>query len=928
MKPILYAPDEENFTSQGLGVLSDAISVYVEEERNGMYELVMKYPFDGVHFHDIKHSCVIKALPYEGANLQLFRVYKITSPMNKQCTVYAEHISYQLNYIPVVPFTATSCGDALAGMKNNAAQTCPFTFWTDIVSGATYSQLEPQNIKSRLLGEQGSVLDVYGGEYEWDNYTVKLHANRGWDRDVTLRYGKNITDITQEENISNTYTGVVGYWTGQVIDNNAKAYIQGQIDVLETSIGQIQQKIEAQTTVVNNRKTAYQNAVAEYGKDSAQAKKKKTSWNNAKAKLKELNAQLEEEQMWLEHYQKELQSVEGTKFDKCVYTSVRTIATDEEFPYTRIKMVDLSQELEEEPSVTTLNQALTAWIERNDIGSPKVSLKVNFVAMWDTEEYKEIAPLERVRLCDTVMVQFERLNVSVAAKVRKYKFNVLLERYDSIELGDARPTLSSNIVDSNKYILEALARTPTASWAQADIERATALLQGGYGGYVVYNTNANGQPEEILIMNTPDVATATTVIRMNKNGIGFSLTGYEGPYRTAWTIDSHFIADFITAGELNANIIHAGIISDYHNSTYAITSDTSVQTGKGYYTRWNDGTAQSPKWVYQLVSNPTGNPHALGYYECTHPANTNFWNLNTGEFQLMSTVKVGNETLEQFVADHSTQLTQENVFNALTKNGTKQGIIMDSYGNLYINASYLNSNTIAGNNLISQQAEDSSGGYSMRKRSVIRNGDIAIEVYNSSEGWITAGRMHTNSFIISADGNNRSGIEIFSDLDMDLIATDKLWLESMGSGDGKGVYSDSIATKTISSAGVTVKVHPNGALGISSSSRRYKHDIKALDGDLDPHKILDVEVIQFKYKPEYCEDPADELKDVPGFIAEQVEEVYPAAVCYMPDENGEMKCETWDEKKMIPPMLALIQEQDKRIKELENKLNNITLWRG
>lgn len=820
MKPILYAPDEENFTSQGLGVLSDAISVYVEEERNGMYELVMKYPFDGVHFHDIKHSCVIKALPYEGANLQLFRVYKITSPMNKQCTVYAEHISYQLNYIPVVPFTAASCGDALAGMKNNAAQTCPFTFWTDIVSGATYSQLEPQNIKSRLLGEQGSVLDVYGGEYEWDNYTVKLHANRGWDRDVTLRYGKNITDITQEENISNTYTGVVGYWTGQVIDNNAKAYIQGQIDVLETSIDQIQQKIEAQTTVVNNKKTAYQNAVAEYGKDSAQAKKKKTSWNNAKAKLKELNAQLEEEQMWLEHYQKELQSVEGTKFDKCVYTSVRTIATDEEFPYPRIKMVDLSQELEEEPSVTTLNQALTAWIEKNDIGRPKVSLKVNFVALWDTEEYKEIAPLERVRLCDTVMVQFERLNVSVAAKVRKYKFNVLLERYDSIELGDARPTLSSNIVDSNKYIIEALARTPTASWAQADIERATALLQGGYGGYVVYNTNANGQPEEILIMNTPSISTATTVIRMNKNGIGFSTDGYEGPYTTAWTIDGVFLAD----------VIKTGILGD--------------------------------------------------------AASKNYWNMVTGALSISSTSKVDDDkTLSNYISDQIPDLDQQSVFNALTNNGETQGIYLQN-GKVYINGTYIQAGTISGNRISGGIIEGTTFKSESNSYSItIDNGFITlsspivggqdVSLYNNVNGLAVGGHLYLDSVPHGASENHFLRID----------------------SDGMVVYTT----------------------GSGTSSRRYKRDIGAVtDPALDPHKILEIPVQQFRYNEASRESKEEQEKTKIGLIAEDVAEIYPCAALY---DEGQV--ETWSERYMIPPMLALIQEQDKRIKELENKLNNI-----
>lgn len=216
MKPILFAENSTVFTSNGIGRLSDAVSCTVTEERNGMYELEMVYPSTGVHFEDIAIRSIIVVLPYIGASLQPFRVYQITRPINGQVTIRAQHISYDLSKNTTMPFSVqasvTACNDALQGLKANAVETCPFTFWTDVTTNASYSQTAPATIRSRLGGVEGSILDQFHGEYEWDVYTVKFHDERGADNGVVLRYGKNITDIKQDTNIANTITGVVPYW--------------------------------------------------------------------------------------------------------------------------------------------------------------------------------------------------------------------------------------------------------------------------------------------------------------------------------------------------------------------------------------------------------------------------------------------------------------------------------------------------------------------------------------------------------------------------------------------------------------------------------------------------------------------------------------------------------------------------------------------
>lgn len=212
MKPRLYPENETNFESNGLGPLSDALACTVEENRNGAFELSMEYPVTGVLFDELKHGSIIFAPPNDSSEPQPFRVYGKSTPLSGVVTVRAKHISYQLSHIPVSPFTAGSCAAALQGLKTNAVEPCPFDFWTDKETVATFTVKEPASARSLLGGVAGSVLDVYGGEYEFNRYTVKLHKARGTDSGVVIAYGKNLVDIDQEESIENTITGVYPYY--------------------------------------------------------------------------------------------------------------------------------------------------------------------------------------------------------------------------------------------------------------------------------------------------------------------------------------------------------------------------------------------------------------------------------------------------------------------------------------------------------------------------------------------------------------------------------------------------------------------------------------------------------------------------------------------------------------------------------------------
>lgn len=213
MYPILFDSSVTSFGTNGIGRLSDAASCRVIEERNGAYELELEYPITGIHFSDLKNGNIIYAKPFQNGELQAFRIYKVVKKAKDLADIYARHITYQLSFIPVHPsFTATTASSALTGLKSRASEACPFTFSTDVTQAGTFSLTQPDSFRALLGGQEGSILDVFGGEYEWNNYSVTLHKNRGADNGVTIVYGKNLIDLEQEENIENTITGIYPFW--------------------------------------------------------------------------------------------------------------------------------------------------------------------------------------------------------------------------------------------------------------------------------------------------------------------------------------------------------------------------------------------------------------------------------------------------------------------------------------------------------------------------------------------------------------------------------------------------------------------------------------------------------------------------------------------------------------------------------------------
>ena len=484
MKPILFAENSTNFTTNGIGRLSDALDCTVTEERNGQYELEMTYPMSGAYYSEIAIRKIVVVKPSANATLQAFRIYKIGKPINGKVTIYAQHITYDLSKNVCMPqmvvASGTACNTALQGLKSTAIESCPFTFWTDVTTVASYKQTVPGSIRSRLGGVEGSILDQFGGEYEWDNLTVKLHRHRGSDRDITLRYGKNITDIEQEENIAETVTGVVPYW----------------IDY------------EGTTTVMLPERVIYSSHASEY-------------------------------------------------------SSKLTVP------------LDLSDQWENPPTESALRAAATVYMNKSGMGIPKVSVKVSFINLADTEEYKDILPLENVNLCDTIKVQFVDLGIDTTAEIVETVYDVLAEKYKSVQVGSLRSTLASTINDMEKGFATEVDDQGRRVFAEANsktqdlVNNATAWLTSS-NGYVIAVKNQDGSWKELIFADHNDPTQWHNLLRINENGIGFSSDG-GATYTQAWTLDGRLViggtnVPSITVYDNSNNILFQAGIFDVNNS--------------------------------------------------------------------------------------------------------------------------------------------------------------------------------------------------------------------------------------------------------------------------------------------------------------------------------------------------------------------------
>lgn len=256
MKPLLYqrtylGQNDPNGPKKLLGTLTDAIKCVVTEQRNGEYELELEYLPTGVLANELKTGAIIVAKAYQGSNRQPFRIYNVEKTLTGTMAVSAHHISYDLTKVYLKYFSDTTGITAtLAAIKSNLIQQSgdetDWTFGSDITNTTSvFKHPEPTTVRAALGGVEGSLLDVFGGEFEWDNLTVYLHKNRGLDRGVHIRYAGNLLEFTRTEDFENAYSHVMVYWFDEETGNKTTSLSYPVHDLVASDFTQ------SRTAVIN-----------------------------------------------------------------------------------------------------------------------------------------------------------------------------------------------------------------------------------------------------------------------------------------------------------------------------------------------------------------------------------------------------------------------------------------------------------------------------------------------------------------------------------------------------------------------------------------------------------------------------------------------------------------------------------------------------
>lgn len=500
MIPILYAASETDFTTNGIGLLTDAVSCTVTEERNGAYEATLVYPAKGHLAEYIAEDAIIKAKANDKDEPQLFRIYKSGKQIGSNTTWNAEHISYELTGNPVERFSISGVNaeQALNSLLAAAVFKHKYTATSNITTVNKTSIADVVSVRKALGGVEGSILDTWGGEYHFNNYRIELLKARGADNGVTIEYGKNLTDAKQERNIANIVTAIFPY---------AKYTPEGKENEVYVSL---------------KEKTLVHAGAADYA-------------------------------------------------------------------YKRCEIVDFSSEWESGTIITEdmLRAKAEAYLEKIST-EPDINITLSYAQLKKTKDYKNIQVMESVALCDTVTVRIDKLQIEATAKIVKAKYDSLKERYDTMEIGSVRTNLTKQLTATQQEVTESIKKNQTrAEQIKKQIEQTivdvTAAITGNSGGYVVLYPEKN--PQEIYILDQPELSKAKNVWRWNLAGLGHSSTGVNGKFTTAITADGQIVANFITAGELTGTILKAGTVYaealdvEYRN---AVTKHADDAANKAY----------------------------------------------------------------------------------------------------------------------------------------------------------------------------------------------------------------------------------------------------------------------------------------------------------------------------------------------------------
>ncbi|WHA08803.1 phage tail spike protein [Enterococcus montenegrensis] len=461
MKPRIYEPSETDFSTNGLGILRDCSYVEIIEEANGKYELELEYPL-GTRFDEyFEDDYQIKAKPNDQEEYHIFYIDdKDVDTFMDTVTVYAKSRTYRLGRRAVtkVEVDSQTAQNAMKLIENGMDKASDIRLYSDI-STTSSTTFEARNVLNCIAGEQGSLLQYWGGEMKREPFKLSLLKRRGRDNVGTIRYGKDLMGLKIKLDWSGMKTRIIPYVDAQGAEGTANRIYGNVVD----------------SPLVEN------------------------------------------------------------------YSDVRT----EHIQFT---------EEQGAKDLNSLNKVAANYFKSINPGcdKPKISITIEFDKLIDSEEAKEFARIRNYGLFDTFHVYHKKYDIYLESKVTGIVYDTLNEKTKTLVAGDTQVAFYQQ--QTNQF-QEKLKEYATNSYMSGFTDYVSSMITGGgqAGGHVVLWPKT--QPSNILIMDTADINTAKHVIRLNKNGIAFSKNGWNGPFNSAWTIDSIFNADFIRTGTIIADVL-------------------------------------------------------------------------------------------------------------------------------------------------------------------------------------------------------------------------------------------------------------------------------------------------------------------------------------------------------------------------------------
>lgn len=674
-------------TSNGLGQIG-CINPLVTENLNGSYELDFDIAISEKYFPLLKVGGLLKCR--NNTSDQIFRIYFISKAINGVVNVKAQHITYDLSGVVVKPFTATGAVSAKNGMLSNVIGTTPFTMTTDITNTTSVFTLDiPRSFRECLGGYEGSLLDVFRGEYEWDNLSVNMLAHRGADNGVRIAYGKNLTDFTQEENNENVFDAVYGY-------------------------ALVDEVFYAPSGIYN-----------------------KTGASQPKVKVVDFSSKYDSGNV-------------PTPSD--LYNDAQTYATN------------------------------------NDIEVPSVNIKISFVPLWQTEEYKDILPLERVSLGDTVHVFFEKLNVEATARVIKTVWNVNLDRYEEIELGSTKANLNTVINESvDSAVSEAMGDIDTGA-IEDELNNLSDLITNGLGLFITKNVLIDGSTR-IVLHNKPTVGDSDILYYIGANGLVVSTDG-GSTWNAGFNPDGSAYFNAMSANIIKALQIYGSFLRfGDENSNYIDVHPYSVNDVPQGVQFEGTGTIRFDPQGAFLVHNQDEYDRDYNYFHIEHNSvnNMNLFactNYNAN-FQPANILSLNSNNENSFFG-----ATNYSYTNSGTAIANSMSLLSDSTGSTFeLKNYYVGSNYVNGNNFLMSATSSAkkltlenynSGtnaqiGSRLIMESIANGGQITLQAYNTSgqpKSYIT---VKSGDMTLYSD----SAIRMYSNAsqDIQLVSQDDLLLQ-------------------------------------------------------------------------------------------------------------------------------------------------------